>query len=180
MVDIGVSLDPFDPMSRAAAVYAYGYAGHYENALRHQAFGLEVNPGFPPFFYTKGLIEVWQGHTNEAVSSLQKACDSGGNLPPALAALGHALASLGRKDQARRILERLIEIPDQPAVEIATVYLGLGAEEEALKWLETGIKQRNLRLGTVPADRRFRRLSKHPRFQAILKQMGLQTFATTA
>ena len=180
MMDRSLALDPFNPLFRAAAVFAYSYAGRYQDAIRHLGFGLEVNPGFAPFFYTKGLIEEWQGHTVEAVSSLRKACDLGGNLAPALAALGHTLAISGEKNEARRILEQLMKIPDQPAVEIATVYLGLRDEEEALKWLETGVKQRSLRLPTIPGDRRFHWIAKHSRFQAILKQMGLQAAATIA
>jgi len=73
-----------------------------------------------------------------------------------------------------------LRFPGQPAVDIATVYLGLRDDEETLRWLETGVKQRNLRLLTVPPDRRFHWLSTHARLQAILQQMGLQTAATTA
>jgi hypothetical protein len=98
-------------------------------------------------------------------------------LPAPLGALGHALAVSGETEEPRRIIKKLMEIPDRPAVDLAIVNLGLGDEEEALRWLEFAVEQRNLRLLTISADRRFQRLAEHPRFQAVLERMGLRTLA---
>jgi len=176
----GLALDPFNPLSRSLATFLYANSGRYEEAFRHQAFGLEFNPNFAPFYYTGGLAHEWNGHSDKAIQAFQKAVELSGNLPAPRGALGHALALSGETERARQILHGLLEIPEPPAADIATVYLGLRDEEETLRWLETAVKQRNMRLLTIPADRRFHWLSMHSRFHAILNQMGLQAAATTA
>jgi TolB-like protein len=175
-----VALDPFNPLTRAMAAFVYANAGRYEDAIRQQTLGLEINPNFAPFYYTGGLAHEWHGQLDQAISSYRRTAELGGGLPSPLGALGHALALSGQKKDAEQIVGRLLKIPDQPAVDIATVYLGLRKTEEALDWLEVAVKQQNMRLLTVPPDRRFQWLSRHPRFERILRQMGLPTGAAGA
>jgi TolB-like protein len=173
MAERALSLDPYNPMTQALAIFLYGNAGRFEDALRHFAFGREFSPNFVPLFYCGGLVHEWQGNLTEAIATYRRACELA-PLPSPLGALGHALAVSGEKEEPRRIIKKLMEIPDLPAVDLAIVHLGLGDEEEALRWLEVGVEQRNLRLLTIPADRRFRRLVGHRQFQGVLGRMGLR------
>jgi len=172
-VELAVSLDPFNPFSRAVAAFIYANAGRYEDAFRHQALGLEVNPAFVPFYYTGGLAHEWSGNLDKAIASFRRAYEMG-KLPAPMGCLGHALAIYGEQKEARLLLQQLFEIPERPIVDIATIYSGLRDAEETLRWLETAAEERNIRLLMVPADRRFHWLSNHPRFRGILQRMGLQ------
>jgi len=176
----GLSLDPYNPLSLAQMIFVYVNAGRYEDALRQYAFSLEVNPKYAPFFYAAGLAHEWQGNLDPAIACYRRTLELGAGLPAPLSALGYVLAATGEKDEAVAIAERLQQIPDPPAVDLAVVYLGLGDEAEALRWLEVAVQQRSIRLVLLPTDRRFGRLAGHPRFQAILQRMGLQAAATTA
>jgi tetratricopeptide (TPR) repeat protein len=71
MLERSLSLDPFNSLSRGHAVFAYANAGRYQDALRQQAFGLEFNPLFAPFFYWGGLAHEWEGHLDKAIPPLR-------------------------------------------------------------------------------------------------------------
>ncbi|HUN89003.1 MAG TPA: hypothetical protein VMU28_09445 [Terriglobales bacterium] len=94
--------------------------------------------------------------------------------------MGHALAISGETDEPRRIAQKLLSHAEQPAVDLAIVYFGLGEDEESLRWLEIAVQQRNIRLLTLAADQRFRRLAAHPKFQGVLARMGLRGAAASA
>jgi len=180
MTERALRLDPYNPITLATAIFLYANAGRFDDAFRHLKFCMDLNPNFIPFLYCGGLAHEWHGDLPEAISTFRRAVELAGALPSPLGALGHALAINGDKEEPRRIAQKLLKCAEQPAVDLAIVYLGLGEDEEALRWLEVAVEQRNVRLLTLGADRRFRRLAGHPRFQAVLASMGLRASAASA
>lgn len=180
MTERALSLDPYNPITLATAVFLYANAGRFEDAFRHLKFSMDLNPNFIPFLYCGGLAHQWQGNLREAISIFRRGVELAGNLPSPLGALGHALAISREKEEPRQIAQRLLKSPEPPAVDLANVYLGLGEDDEALRWLEIAVEQRNVRLLPLAADQRFRRLTAHPRFQAVLARMGLRGAAASA
>jgi tetratricopeptide (TPR) repeat protein len=176
----GLSLDPYNPLSQAQMIYVYAVAGRYDDALRLQAFAREIHPSYAPLFYSGGLTYETQGQFDQAIGCYRHAIEVAGALPATAGALAYVLALSGETEEAHRVVQQLLAMPEQPAFDIATVYLGLREDSEALRWLEIAAGQRNLRMVMVPCDPRFRRrLGNDTRFQAILRRMGLQA-ATTA
>jgi len=117
---------------------------------------------------------------DQAIKAYRKACQLSHDKPLPVGCLGHALAVSGKQRDAQEILKQLLGLAPHPPLDIATVYLGLKEDEEALRWLEVALEHHNLHLLTIPMDRRFSRLRNHPRFQNLLKTMGLGTVGTAA
>jgi len=55
----------------------------------------------------------------------------------------------------------------------ASCYLGLGDHERVLEWLEKGYEQRDSGLSQLPVRRAFKPLYPDPRFQHLLRRLGL-------
>lgn len=178
MAERALSLDPYNPMNQALAVFLYANIGQFEDALRHLTFGREFSPNFVPLLYCGGLMHEWRGDLDEAIAMLRRACELI-TLPSPIGALAHTLAMSGEKKEPRQLLKKLMEFPERPSVDLAIAHLGLGEDEKVLQWLEVAVEQRNLRLLTISADPRFKRLAGHERFQGVLAKMGLRT-ATAA
>ena len=94
--------------------------------------------------------------------------------------LGYVYAATGRRSEALRILDTLTAhwraqhgAPGL-AYGIAQVYVGLGAPESALRWLEREAETGDSMLYTG-IDPIFRSLHAEPRFRAILKKKRLPT-----
>jgi len=173
MAERSLTLDPFNPLFHAIATFVYGNAGRFEQALRQNARGMEVNPYFPPIIASGAVVREWQGNLDQAIADYRKACELSGNRPTLLSYLGHALAKSGEKAEAEEILQKLLELPDPPDLDIARIYVGLHYTEEALRWLEVAAQRRNIHLLMVPSDLHFDSVRTHPRFNSVLRQMGL-------
>ncbi len=112
-----------------------------------------------------------------AIAELQKATELFEGEPIGLAALGHAYAVSGKKQDARKILEELDQLGKRRYVSayyIAAIYTGLGEKDQAWTWLEKAYEERASWLSVrFKVDPRFDSLHSDPRFQDLLRRMNL-------
>ncbi len=90
--------------------------------------------------------------------------------------LAYCYAVSGSREQALEIVRALEAFSEQTYVSpmtIALVRLGLGENEVALDWLERAYEVRALRTPSIGLDPRFEPLRSHPRFQDLLRRVGL-------
>ncbi len=93
-----------------------------------------------------------------------------------LATLGYVQARVGRRDEARRVLQRLADTAKDryvPALAFATVHLGLGEDDRALDWLEKAYDERFNRLAYLRREAIWQPLRTNPRFQDLLRRINL-------
>ena len=89
----------------------------------------------------------------------------------------HLLNPKRRPEEARAWLDSLPDEPDHYPNR-AIVYAGLGDTERCLTYLERGAEAGQLP-DYLKVSPLFRFLHRQPRFQAILRQVGLQTSSLT-
>jgi|SRR5215470_15478432 len=90
--------------------------------------------------------------------------------------LGHAYAVAGRRNDALNRLQDLSELAKSryvPALYLASIYEGLGDKSEALSWLEKAAQERPDGLAFLRVDPESDSLRSDPRFQDLLRRMGL-------
>ena len=83
---------------------------------------------------------------------------------------------MGRRDDARRILEQLIDKSRQQYVaadSIATVYAALGEKDNVFRWLERAIDEHSATAASFIFHPEFRALQSDPRFAALVRRMGI-------
>ena len=91
--------------------------------------------------------------------------------------VGHAYAVSGLTAEARKALAELKELSKRryvAPVEIAFLHAGLGENTQALDWLEKAWEDRSFRLTWIKVWPQFDHLRGEPRFQALIRRMGLQ------
>jgi serine/threonine-protein kinase len=109
----------------------------------------------------------------EAIAEFQKANAISGKMEAA-PAMTHALACLGARTEARRILDELIGKRQQmyvPALPIALVHLGLGQDNEAIEWLRGAFEERSCWLVYANVDPIFDVLRRNPAFQSLMAKL---------
>jgi tetratricopeptide (TPR) repeat protein len=92
------------------------------------------------------------------------------------AGLGRAYALAGDKAAARRILEDLLAESRRhylPSSSLATVYAALGEKEKAISMLEKAYSDRDPYVTWLKVDDAFDVLRQEPRFQELLRRIGL-------
>jgi len=117
------------------------------------------------------------GQRLEAIPEYRKAVElSEGDTDPT-AALAHAYASIGRRAEAEKILRELERQSKSSYVSpymLATIYAGLGDKEKAFEFLEKAYRERSSDLPYfLKADLRIDNLRADPRFQDLLRRVGL-------
>jgi len=117
-----------------------------------------------------------KGELSEAIAELQKARQlSEGAIPEATAALGRAYAVAGKRSEARKLLDELKERSNgsfMPAYVVATIYTGLGENDQALMWLERAYEERSFYMTWLKVDPELDNLRSEPRFAELLRRMA--------
>lgn len=135
----------------------------------------------PDYWFSRmflGLAYEQQGDLPAALEELQKASKLGleSETPWPMAELGHAYAHSSRKSEAEQILKELTKRAERgyvPAYNFATVSIGFGRKEQALTLLEKAYADRSGFMPFMKADPEFDSLRSDPRFQDLLRRIGL-------
>src|SRR5260370_23931334 len=124
-----------------------------------------------------GRTYALTGRSGAALAMLEKGRALGGDLAYILSGLGQVFALAGDHASSRCILAKLHARAREgyiPSTCFAIVHLGLGERDRALDWLEKGCEQREMRLAILIVHPVYDELRGRPRFQAILKRLGLE------
>ncbi len=109
-------------------------------------------------------------------SEARKATDLFGVNSNSLALLGYALAKSGKETEARGVLQELLKLSTERHVSphnIALIYNGLGEQDDTLAWLERGFKERDPGTVFLKVGPKWNNLHADPRFQDVLRRLGL-------
>ena len=174
-------LDPLSLIINSVVGMAYAVNGQNVEAQQQQRRTLEMDPKFGPAQFMLAETFEEKGDFKAALEAYQKAYDSSATvLRSAMIARMHAV--LGRPEEARRILNQLLQRAENQYVNsyaIALIYVALNDKENALACLEKAYDERGIELGgdtgSLKIDPRLDPLRGDPRFQNLLaKFMGQQ------
>jgi len=163
-----MELNPFDN-TLVACVGWHCYFGHqYDQTIEYslKALAMDQNNGFAHSMI--GLAYEQKSMPKEAIAALKKGGDEVG--------LGHAFAVSGDKQQAEEVLAKFYEKRKQgyfSAYNIAIIHQGLGNKDQAFEWLQKAYMERSADLIQINGDPRFTSLRSDPRFQDLIKRIGL-------
>jgi serine/threonine protein kinase/Flp pilus assembly protein TadD len=170
-------LDPLSPVITVNVGEVLFYMRHYDLAIEQFNKALELDRNFPTALVMLGDLYAQQNKFVEAISELQKVrqilpTDN----PYGSGELGYVYAKAGKKDEAIKILNRLLEFSNKGntlSVQIAYVYIGLGDKDKAFEWLEKGYSEQNDQLAYLKVEPIFDNLRSDPKYAAMLKKIGL-------
>jgi serine/threonine-protein kinase len=170
-----LALDPLAHNANAVFGKTLYYARQYDRAIAAASKGLELEPNTPLPHEVLGLAYEQKGQLDRAITEFQKGIAVQGIVSGRrLAELGHAYAVSGKTEAARRVLAQMRQVSQQSSTsDFATVYSGLGEKDEAFRWMDRGFYERPSDLPDIKIDPRFDGLHSDPRYQVLLRRMGL-------
>lgn len=166
----------------------YGFsAAHTETGVYHQLQdfpslieaskrGLLLDPNDANHHYNLAVGYEGSGKLPEAISEYQKVIKLWGDSRSRLA-LAHAYAAAGKKAEADRILhdlEHKLKGNSASPYTMATIYAGLGERDKAFDFLEKSYSQKSFDILSLKSDLLLDSLRPDPRFQDLLRRIGLQ------
>ncbi len=162
--------------------------------------GINVDQGLPLFFarrYTEARASYEQALKLDANFAyahqrLSEACEGAGDFVCAIAEferaialsnndsmvkiqLARSLALAGKRDEARRLLKELTaqDTPRISPYHLALVYIALNEPDEAFANLNRALAEQDKWLGWIKVDPRLDSLRPDPRYQDLLRRVGL-------
>jgi serine/threonine-protein kinase len=169
-------LDPLTMIITTVVGVVLHYAGQYERAIEEYNKVIEMDPMFLPAHCFRGGTYTRLGMHEKALAEEQFCIEQGGRGPLVMAALGCAQASMGDRKGAEETLADLEKLSHEKYVSAffyGQILASLGEYERALDCLEKACEERFHRVAGINVDSTLDPLRPHPRFQALLKRIGL-------
>jgi eukaryotic-like serine/threonine-protein kinase len=173
-----VRLGPFSGYTNNILGHILVFAGRGDEAIEHGRSMLDWNARVAHRIL--GLAHQQTGNTDRAVAEFQQRLKSMGEedvlFAETTAELAHAYAVAGRRTEARRLLSELTEMSKVRFVDpwsFALVHAGLGDKDQVFEWLEKASEGRSSEIRSLRVDPRMALLRSDPRYQALLRRMGL-------
>jgi tetratricopeptide (TPR) repeat protein len=172
----GQDLDPLSLIINVAVGWAFYHGRRYDEAIEQLRRTVELEPNYPVTYWILGLVLRKTGCNELAISEGEKAVKLSNGSPLMRAALAHTLGSAGRTTEAVQILGDLTKLAKQKYVApyfFAGIHIGLGENDRAIECLEKAYEEHCHSLIYLHLDPSMEGLRDDPRFQDLLRRVGL-------
>ena len=167
-------LDPLSTAVNTHVGYRLFFARRYDEAIEALKQTLELTKTYPLTHIVLGYVYAEKGMYKEAIAAYQEAINLGGDNPGTQIYLGVAYAKAGDRERAREIARRLQTSKSYVSPgELAILYVALDEREKAFKSLEKAYAEHDLQLQYLAVDPAFDSLRRDPRFQDLVRRVGL-------
>jgi serine/threonine protein kinase/tetratricopeptide (TPR) repeat protein len=176
----GQDLDPLSLIINVAVGWAFYHARQYDEAIEQLRRAVELDPNYPVTYWILGLVLRKTGSYELAITEGENGVKLSGGSPLMLAALAHTLGTAGRIKEATQIFNDLTMLAKQKYVApyfFAGINTGLGEIDRAIECLEKSYEERSHWLIYLHMDPSMDALRDNPRFQDLLRRVGLPQFA---
>jgi len=168
-------LDPFSLAISVHRGFILENARHFDEAIEQLRRVIAMDQDNYQAHWFLGHTYAATGRFGEAIATSEKAAALS-RTPGALGFLGMCYGLAGRKAQANKILNELLELSQRRYVTppaLANVYIGLGDKDQAFFWLEKAYQERSYYLAFLKVFPGDDSLRSDPRFDDLLRRMGL-------
>ena len=176
-IDRARELDPLSPIIPTAKGRLLHFQRKYDEAIEHHRQALAIEPDFVEAHFNLGMIYEQKSMFAEAIAEFRTVIRIAGRAPFWLAGLGHAYGVGGRKAKGREILRELQLLRSKrnsvSAFDVAWVKLGLNEIDATFEWMERALEERCSPLVYQKIEPGLDILRPDPRFQDLLRRIGL-------
>ena len=168
-------LDPLSLIIAADRGVLFYYSRDYDRAIEQLRAVLEMDPAFPRGHMIE-FAYAGKGMYQEALADVEGGKRAMGGGAWYWSAKSRLYGMWGHQAKAKLALERLEEINRHQRMDagaLAWTCASMGNREEALKWLEKGYEQHSNSMTALKVDPTYDSLRKEPRFQELLRRVGL-------
>lgn len=171
-----LELDPLNLMIGTWVGLRYYLARKYDLATEQGRNTVELDQNFAASHLLLGESYIQIGSQSQGLAELQQAASLSGNSPVYVAQVAVAYAAAGRKSVALRTIAELQKSSGQRYVSpygMAQAYAALNDREQTFKWLQAAYDDHAVWMSYLGVDPVFDRVRADPRFQELLRRVGL-------
>ncbi|MCA1639595.1 MAG: hypothetical protein LC768_14900, partial [Acidobacteria bacterium] len=167
-------LDPLSLRTSLSVADAFLFARRFDEAIAESKKILELDKNYIPAYSTLGYSYAAKGMYGEAIATYQEIMRRSGDSTSLQIYLGAAYARSGEREKALEILKQLETGKESSeSGELPVLYVALGEREKAFASFEKAYAARDLQLQFLKVESNFDSLRDDPRFQDLLRRVGL-------
>jgi serine/threonine protein kinase/tetratricopeptide (TPR) repeat protein len=174
-----LELDPLSLAINRDVGFTLYFAREYDKAADALQRAIEMDPHFPWLHFYLGRVHLQKSMYEEAIKEIQKEKEVWGILyePYFDAFIGIAYSRMGRKDEARKILERIepLQVPFQVPYSVkAQLCFSLGENDRGFEYLDKESEQLVNSIPSLKIDPLVDSVRSDPRIKALLRKVNLE------
>jgi TolB-like protein/tetratricopeptide (TPR) repeat protein len=168
-----------DPLSLSASTlrgFVLTNARRYDEAIEQLRRVIALDPNNYLAHWFLGIACADNRRFDEAIATSERAVVLSSRAPGALGLLGMCYGLAGRKAEAIKILNELLELNRHryvTPVALAYIHIGLGAKDQAFAWLEKAYQERSNFMAYLKVEAIADPLRSDPRLDDLLRRMGI-------
>src|SRR5262249_12016418 len=135
---IAVKLDALSLSANSSLGWVYHFSRRYDEAIEQYRKTIELDPNFFLTYHFLALSYEQKGMFEEAIAACQNVAKQPGGMTVVVGALTHTYAKAGRLDQARQLLDELMQRRLRTyirAYDLAIIHAGQGQADQKLSML---------------------------------------------
>ena len=169
-----IRLDPLEPYARINKGWVLTNAGRFDEALRLLENLIKESPDLKLIYGFIGAAYEGKNQFCEAIAANRKMLDQEPLRIYAQADIIYNFFKLGEKEKARTLFRKLqAEEKYIAPLKLAAIYEIDNNREAALQAMEDGYERRDSEMHSLYSDARLKTLHDEPRFQRLVRKMGL-------
>jgi tetratricopeptide (TPR) repeat protein len=175
-IRVAQELDPLSLIINTAAGFFAFFARRYDDAIRESRRVNDMDPSFPHGHLVLALVYEQQGKIDDAIAEFGEVFRLEGDEETAKA-ISETFAAAGYEATMRDLVKRMLNRPGglrPPYGFIAHILVRLGDKDEAIAYLENAYEEKYPDLAQFLVDPVFDSISSEPRFQDLLRRIGLK------
>ncbi|HEY3135309.1 MAG TPA: protein kinase [Blastocatellia bacterium] len=169
-------LDPLSLFISTQRGFILTNARRYDEAIEQLRRVIALDPNHYTAHWFLGIAYASNKRFDEAIATSEKAVVLSSRTPGALGVMGMCYGLAGRKVEANKALDELLELNRRryvTPVAMVQVYIGLGDKDRAFAWLEKAYEERSYFMAYLKVIPLADPLRSDPRFDDLLQRMGL-------
>jgi TolB-like protein/Tfp pilus assembly protein PilF len=178
VIERTLSIDPLWVLANWVHSYYLYARRQYDLAIRHLHAVIEMEPSFYLAYSVLGLAHIQQGRLEEAVRTLEKACELCPGNAFTLGMLAYGLGKLGKPEETHKLIEQLTATGMNtfvPAKSLMFAYAGLNDAPNTLAWAERSLNDRDpMTVTLLIQDPVLDFIRPDPRYPALFKKINLR------
>ena len=171
-----VDLDPLSISAHDAVAIAAACGGHYDRSLEEAHKIIELDSNDPRAYADMSVAHLQKRMYQEALQDAEKGLAISQRYPLFLSIAAAVHGRLGNMEQASKLVDEMRAAnPKNPVspLLLATAFVGMGKQKEAIRALEEGYKTRDADMVGLNSTPWLETLHSDPRFQDLLHRMNL-------
>lgn len=171
-----VTLDPLSLSTNTARAFPYLADRRFGEVREKLKPALELDKNFPLALYYLARGYEGVGEYAEAINAYEKAIEVSGRSTFFKSAMIHSLVKSGQHERAKQAVKEIMEVEKSEPISryvIARSFAAIGERERAFDELSQAFQHRDGLLIVLKIDPNFDELRDDPRFQELVKSVGL-------